>query len=552
MATPDEVSSPDMRELWKTAKKAASKKADAKKEAAKYKTIDDQFTLDLGPDLQKWPKYYPNLSKMGTAKNKIDLTITKYELILKKAKSEKALHPEVLKILTDALSDIREQLQSRMNFCETMVTSNEDEALKQAISASKKKQLKPVVIFKHPDLSSEIMKMVPKAADFVEITKLEIEVILADDAVLDKVDDADGNMAQKLKDAASFASLKKDIALAYREAAMLLKKNPKAIDGANSAFETSVDIAIRDAAARASTEMNRLVGIKVEYRNYRIKAGVKLAATVAGTIAGAASIASAPFTGPTVIISAIGVLKGAKSIGDQLADLSMTAEEMIRELQKDVRGLQKRYADWKGAAIGTAEVTSTLVNAIAPTIFPTIKRCASHCGTVESKINGMETKAGALSVTLNKTLDAQEKADAAIKQWITTNKSAVTGDVAKSAKKLMTAMKSNREEVTKLIGKISTLNNNVTKARKDNATLKTKIDALSASEPTIFKFAEVFIEIGTTVAFLASANVGWPDAYPIMETSKAITDMIGNVVGSLDGAYSAAMEMKGFVDDLRG
>jgi len=115
----------------------------------------------------------------------------------------------------------------------------------------------------------------------------------------------------------------------------------------------------------------------------------------------------------------------------------------------------------------------------------------------------------------------------------------------------MTTMKSNREQVAKLITKITKLNSDVNAARKDNAELKEKVDALTASEPTIFKFAEVFVEIGVSVAFLASANIGWPDAYPIMETSKAVTDMISNVVGSMDCAYSAAMEMKGFVDDLR-
>jgi len=297
--------------------------------------------------------------------------------------------------------------------------------------------------------------------------------------------------------------------------------------------------------------MNRLVGVKVEYRNYRIKAGVKLAATITGTVAAIASIASAPFTGPTVIISAIGVMKGAKAIGDQIADLAMTAEEMIRELQRDVKGLQDRYKEWSGAAIGTAELTSTLVNAIAPTIFPTIKRCASHCGTIASKINGMETRAGALSIELNKVLDNQTQADTAIANWIKDNKQAVTGDVAKSATKLMKALKTNREQVNALIEKITKLNSNVIAARKDNSKLKEKVDALSASEPTIFKFAEVFVEIGVSVAFLVTANVGWPDAYPIMETSKAVTDMIGNVVGSMDGAYGAAMEMKGFVDDLR-
>jgi len=253
-----------------------------------------------------------------------------------------------------------------------------------------------------------------------------------------------------------------------------------------------------------------------------------------------------------MVISAAGVLKGAKVIGDQIADLSMSAEKMIRELQGDIKGLNKRYAEWSGSGIGGAEVASTLVNALAPTIFPTIKRCADHADTIVSKINGIETKAGALSVQLNKTLDAQTAADTEIRRWIKENKKSIDSSVQRSAVKLLKAMADNQSKVTSLIEKITTMNSQVTKARADHKKLDAKIKVLSAREPTIAKFAEVFIEIGASVTFLASANVGWPDAYNITEGAKAVSDMIGNVVGSLDGAVGAAEEMKGFIDDLRG
>ena len=359
-------------------------------------------------------------------------------------------------------------------------------------------------------------------------------------------------MGEKIRNAADAAQLKKDIAVAYRVAAVSIKEDPDNYDSANSKFEDAVQTAIQDATARASAEMNRLAKVRVAYRNYKIVSGVKLTAAIVGTAAGAASLAMAPFTGPAMVVSAAGVLKGAKVIGDQIADLSMSGEEMIRELKRDVGNLQDRYSEWKGAGIGTAEVGSTLVNAIAPTILPTIKRCASHCDTANSKIDGMETKASDLYIKLNNTLDAQQKADENIQNWIRDNKQAVTGNVKKSAVKLMGAMKSNREQVTALIGKITDLNSSVTKARTDLGKIDKQIKALSSREPTIAKFTEVFIEIGATVGFLTSANVGWPDAYQITETAKGVSDMVGNIVGSLDGAVGAAEEMKGFVDDLRG
>ncbi len=549
MATPSEVSEPSLRKYWQEVKKAAGIKAKAKKQDKAYAEFCKQFNLDLGPSLKKWPGYYPNLGKMATERTKIELTITKYLKFVKEGKN--TLDKSVLAVLKSGLTNLKEQLANRTAFAESALMDNEDLALKQAIKDSKKKPLKPVVVFKSTDLSAAIMKMVPKGAEYATINELKIEVILADDKVLKSIDDNDGNMAQKIKDAANFAQLKKDIAIGYHKAAAAIKANPDAFNQADSAFDGAVNTAIRDATGRASAEMNRLAGVKVEYRNYRITSGVKLGATVVATTAGVASLAMAPFTGPAMVISAAGVLKGAKVIGDQIADLSMSAEEMIRELQADIKGLNKRYAEWKGGQIGGAEVASTLVNALAPTIFPTIKRCASHADTIVSKINGIETKAGALSVQLNKTLDAQTAADSNIKKWIKDNKKTIDSSVQKSAVKLLQTMAGNQTKVTGLIDRISTMNAQVTKARADHKRLDTQIKALSDREPTIAKFAEVMVEIGASVTFLASANVGWPDAYNITEGAKAVSDMIGNVVGSLDGAVGAAEEMKGFIDNLR-
>lgn len=551
MSTPDEIAKPLLREEWKAVKKAAGVKAKAKKQEAQYNTFAKQFDLDLGPTIKKWPGWYPDLGKMRSERVKIDLIIKKYEKFVETAKRSKTLPIEVTKILSAGLTDLSESLDTRTGVANSLLMSNEDLQLSQAIKASKKTPLKPVTVFSHPDLSREIMNAAPKAAPFVTVNKLQIEVLLTDDSILSSVDDADGNMSAKIKDVGDFAKLKADIVKAYVTAAVAVKADPNAFAAANSKFETAIDAAVTAAAGRASQEMHRLVGIKVEYRNYKIKSTVKLVMAVAGTAAGAASIAMAPFTGPAVVISALGVLKGAKVIGDQLADLTMSADELLRELQADVKGLNSRYKEWKGAGIGTAEVASTLVNAIAPTIFPTIKRCASHADTIVSKINGIETKAGAFSVELNKTLDAQTVAGQAIQKWIVGNKSAVTGDVQKAAVKLMTAMKKNRAEVTNLIAKIAKMNSQVTKARADHKKLDDQISILSAREPNIAKFAEVMVEIGASVGFLTSANVGWPDAYPIAETAKSISDMIGNVVGSLDGAVGAAEEMKGFIDDMR-
>lgn len=543
MPTPAEIQEPDLRKSWVTAKKLAETKAKAKKQDKTYKALEQQFELKLGPSLKKWPELYPNLGQMRSMKERIDVIIDKYGKFVKAAKPN--LDKSVWSPLSDELTSLTEQLETRMALASSLLESDEDLALKQAIKESKeKKPLKPVVVFQHPDLSAQIMAMAPKAQDIVTINQLEIVAILADDKILNQVDDNDGNMGQKIRDAADFGQLKKDIAVAYVTAAKAVKADDNAFNKANADFELAVDKAIRAAVGRASDEMHRLVGIRIEYRNYRIKSGVKLGLTVAGTVAGGVSLALAPFTGPAMAVSALGVIKGAVSIGEQIADLSMQAEEKLAELKADVSNLQNRYKGWPGFDIGSAEVGMTLVNAIAPTFFTTIKRCASSSGTVGSKINGLETKAGDMSIKLNEAITAQTDAKREISAWYKNNKNHLDKKLEAEIAKLLKALKENEKEVGELLTNTQKMNDRVKAARKDHAIWDKAIQELAAREPTAAKFAEVFIQIGASVGFLVSANVGWPDAYNIAESAKAVVDGIGNGVATSDAAWSAAESLR--------
>lgn len=549
MATPAEIADPDMRKAWQDVKKLAENKAKSKKQDKAFKALEKQFGLNLGPSLKKWPGSYPNIGEMRTKKGQIEQTITKYERLLKDAKG--SLDKSVLAILADGLTDVRDQLETRLVVAISLLENNEDLALKQAIKESKKKPLKPVIVFQHPDLSETIMKMVPKARSIVEINTLEIEVILADDKVLNQVDDQNGDVGQKVRDAADFAKLKTDIALAYGKAAKTIKADDSKFNQANSVFENDVEDAIQQAVARAGEELHRLANVRTAYRNYKIKSGATLAVTITGTVAGGVSLALAPFTGPAMVVSALGTIRGAVSIGKQIGLLSMEAEELIGRVRTNVNQLKSRYEDWSGAQIGGSEVGVTLVNAIAPTFFSTIKSCAGECDQIGDKINGIETKAGDVSTELNNTLDAQVTLKTEIGKWVKANKTHVNGQLQNSVKKLLAQLKENEKQVGDLLEEVGTLNARVKKARADQQKLSKAINALSAREPTVAKFTEVFIEVGSSVGFLVSANVGWPDAYNIAESTKAVVDGIGNAAGVADGLKGLVENVKGEIDDLR-
>jgi hypothetical protein len=550
MPAPKSLTDAKLRAKWKDAKTAAAKKAKEKKQEALYKGLDEKSTEDFGPLLDKWAKAWPDLGKMGQQKSVILQKSKNYKAYVAKAKKA-GLHDDVAKLLKNALDYIDTRLDELMD--EAVVALNEDEdlALKQAIKASKK-TVKPIVVFKHPDLSKIVMSKAPDAAQVVPIeSPMPIEIVLADSKALNSLDDKDGNAAEKIKNAADFKTLVKDIIAAYRNAAKMLAKNPDEHARANSKFNADVDSAVEAAVGRAAVEVNKICEVRTSYRNYRIKSGVKLGVTILGTAAGGASLALAPFTGPAMVISAIGVMRGAASIGDQIADLSASAEDLIREVQGDVKKLQTRYETWSKNQVGAAESGTTALNAFLPTVVNTIDRCKSHCDTILDKINGIDTKADKMSIKLNDTLDAQTKAKKAIEAWQKKHKDEINAKLDKEITKLLTGLKANEKKVAKLIGDVTTLNERVVKATADQKKLAGFIADLKSKQATWSKVANVGIEAASGVTFLVAANVGWPDAYNIATTAKAITDMTGNVVGTLTELESDASNVRDLVEEVK-
>ena len=114
----------------------------------------------------------------------------------------------------------------------------------------------------------------------------------------------------------------------------------------------------------------------------------------------------------------------------------------------------------------------------------------------------------------------------------------LTPKEAKAIEKLFSKLDGSTKQVGDLIDKVIQLNQRVKRARADHRRLSADLKKLSGKEPTWAKVGEVLIDTSANVAFLVSANVSWPDAYQIAESTKAIIDVIGNVAGSLDGAKS--------------
>ena len=84
MPVPAEISKPAFRAIWQTAKKRAAEKAKRLKNESSYSVFSDQLKLSLGPELDKWPKLYPDVKKMQAQKVKIEGIIDKYDRFAKR------------------------------------------------------------------------------------------------------------------------------------------------------------------------------------------------------------------------------------------------------------------------------------------------------------------------------------------------------------------------------------------------------------------------------------------------------------------------------------
>ncbi|MCH8035727.1 MAG: hypothetical protein IIC53_01215 [Proteobacteria bacterium] len=535
MPVPAEISKPAFRAIWQTAKKSAAEKAKRLKNESSYSVFSDQLKLSLGPELDKWPKLYPDFKKMQAQKVKIEGIIDKYDRFAKKANG---VDKKVIKTIKEGLKELRETLDSREERAKELIDSDLDLGLKK----SKGKQHMPIMVFQHPDISSMVMKEAPKAKDVITVNKLPMIILLDDDSILKKIgdsDDVDALLAQKVRDAAKFDKTIKEIGTMYGKLAEVVRKDPSKFKKAEDLFEKTVEKACQDAADRGSAELVRLTKVRTNYRNYKIKTTVNLTLAITGTVAGAVSLGLAPFTGgASMIVTAIGVAKGAAEIGIQLAKIVLSAEELADKLRSDIRKLLKRYQEVKSGTVGATEMAVTLLNAVSPLHFSTIKGCNGLCGEVGDRIDGLEVKAGDTSKKLTEVLDAQEKVTKGLRAWEREAKALLTPKEAKAIEKLFSKLDGSTKQVGDLIDKVIQLNQRVKRARADHRRLSADLKKLSGKEPTWAKVGEVLIDTSANVAFLVSANVSWPDAYQIAESTKAIVDVIGNVAGSLDGAKS--------------
>ncbi|MCY2996103.1 MAG: hypothetical protein NTY19_50880 [Planctomycetota bacterium] len=141
-----------------------------------------------------------------------------------------------------------------------------------------------------------------------------------------------------------------------------------------------------------------------EYKNYKIKIGVTIGATIAGMATSIGLMVSAPFTGgASAAIGIIGLIKSAVTVAKEIVMAGMEVETAAKELGKQLNVVEDIWKKSKSAGGHANEISGTLLTQFLGQSQPTIKACVSEMDRVNKKLTGLEVKNHDLAKTIEKT-----------------------------------------------------------------------------------------------------------------------------------------------------
>lgn len=554
---PKSITDPSLHKVWSAAKttaKASLKKA-GKAELKIFTELSKAtFKKDLGPNLDKFGKLFPNYPGMEALVNgKIVPAIVAYTKAIKSSSLPKTDADKLIK----ALADVKKLQAARLSEAEMLINSDVDMAIK----ASKKKTPPPIVVFQHPDILKAIQSQYGTLTNLDVSGKFSIEVIIGAKEILDKFSESKdySNASAKIKDAGDFAKLTKAIADAVKAADVSVGKGVS-VDKAQKVFESKVVEAIGESVARATKEAARLGGLKANARWANVKRGGRLVLSLAGAAAAIAGLALTPFTGGvSTVAGCIGLAKAGVLIGKQLADIASSAEMMANGIAKDLNTLKKQYDNWlknpevkKAGGVsnkmGMAELAKSGLNALAPTLLTTINSVKGDAGTYDEYINNLEVKSDNLADNLDSWLKEQLVADKAFKALETDTKSVLTDKEFGVLKKTIIKLNKSKATVTALITAVGKLNKRVANNRKNAAALNKQIKGIASKNPLWSDVGIVLFETTASVAFTLAGNVNAPDPY---QFAKPVMTVVGAIDTSLTALQDAEALGNGLHDAVK-
>lgn len=302
------------------------------------------------------------------------------------------------------------------------------------------------------------------------------------------------------------------------------------LKGLNEAIKNDIKIAEKAAELGVEKVWKELQAKRKEWKGFKIKVAASIAGTLAGLAVSIAAMATSPFSGGAGAVFGIaGLIKSGISLAKDIGKLAIDIETSRKILDKELKFIEAS-ASKKGLYTAN-EVSAAVLNEFIGIAQPSIKSAQDSGDTLKAKYAQMIVKMHDLSKTLDKVLKEQEKAKkeflkevgAKLKKHPIKDKA---GQMKMISKALDTALADNYKKVQSQIDRVSAM---YADSRKWADIIKNLMKRLAKMELKDSKGLKVFREVLKAAGVAAGAL----DGNSVASTAKDL----GMGLGEAGGGY---------------
>lgn len=306
------------------------------------------------------------------------------------------------------------------------------------------------------------------------------------------------------------------------------KDMEKQLKGLNDAIKNDIKVGEKAAELAAQKAWTSLQKKKKEWSKFKIKVAVSIAGTLAGLAVSIAAMATSPFSGGAgAAFGIIGLIKSGVTLAKDIGKLAINIDQSKAILVKNLVVVEKAASN--KALNATNEVSAAVFQEFLGISQPSVKTVEDAADTLKAKYAQMVVKMHDLSKTLNKILKEQEKlkkeflaeVGKKLKKHPVKDKKTQLVMVSKA---LDTALAGNYAEVQKAIDKIQTMYADARGWANNIKDLMKRVNALTIKDPKALK---VFRE-GLKFAALALSPI---DGNSIATGAKDLALGVGGAAG---------------------
>jgi hypothetical protein len=280
----------------------------------------------------------------------------------------------------------------------------------------------------------------------------------------------------------------------------------KQVDTVNSVIKN--DMKMYELAAEQAVEKawKELQAKRKEWRNFKIKVGCSIFATLAGLTVSIVAMATSPWTGGAgAAFAIIGFIKAGVKLSQDIAKIAMDIETAKKQVEINLKVVEKAVQN-KGLYAAN-EVSAAILQEFIGISQPSVKTTGSAMETLKAKYAKLIVDVHDLAKTLNKALDSQDKlekefmAEVAekLKKHPTTDKSGQLSKIKANFDKQMDKL---RTKVMELIGEVGKLYDTIKGWAKTVTELGKRVEDLVLNDPKglkVFREALKFCMMATSV-----------------------------------------------------